>query len=174
MCGFLPPQGSSKQFSETRTRRSTTWAAPPRWGFRGRHSKPTRISTRSGCIRASRNCWTPARGGRGKSFAYLDPATNTWKQNWVSDDGTIVRYEGTFEDGAMHFSGENLRADGSRKPARVTRDPMPDGRAHHPIEHSPDGGATWTSAFDAVYVMKPKEDAANGRVALRPATRRVT
>jgi len=101
--------------------------------------------------------WTSASGVSGKSFNYLDPSTGTWKQNWVSQNGTIVWYEGTVKDGAMHYAGENISADGSKKMTRVTLEPISEGRVHHVIETSSDGGKSWTSAFDAVYVLKSEK-----------------
>jgi len=98
--------------------------------------------------------WTSAKGGTGRSLNYFDPKSGTWKQNWVDDKGGIVRYEGSVKDGAMHFSGESINAKGEVEIARVTLEPMSDGRVHHLIEHSKDGGKTWFIYFDGTYVRK--------------------
>ncbi len=98
--------------------------------------------------------WTSARGGTGRSLNYFDPKSGTWKQNWVDDKGGIVRYEGSIKDGAMHFSGESINPKGEVEIARVTLEPMNDGRVHHLIQHSKDGGKTWFTYFDGTYVRK--------------------
>ena len=98
--------------------------------------------------------WTSAKGGTGRSLNYFDPKSGTWKQNWVDDSGGIVRYEGSVKDGAMHFSGESINPKGEVEIARVTLQPLSDGRVHHLIEHSKDGGKTWYTYFDGTYVRK--------------------
>ena len=98
--------------------------------------------------------WTSANGNTGRSLNYFDPKSGTWKQNWVSDKGGIVRYEGSVKDGAMHFSGESINPKGEAEIARVTLRPLSDDRVHHLIEHSKDGGKTWYTYFDGKYVRK--------------------
>lgn len=96
--------------------------------------------------------WTNGRGVSGKSFNYYDPGSGTWRQNWVSETGAIVRYEGNVRDGAMHYEGERIDAGGRVELARVTLSPLESGNVRHLIEHSSDGGKTWFDWFDAVYV----------------------
>ena len=98
--------------------------------------------------------WSAAAGGTGKSFNYWDPQAGKWRQNWVSSGGGIVRYEGNVKDGAMHYQGENIDAQGVVKLARVTLTPTEEGRVRHVIEHSQDQGKSWYVAFDAIYVPK--------------------
>jgi tetratricopeptide (TPR) repeat protein len=102
--------------------------------------------------------WTDAHGTQGKSFNYFDPSAGKWRQNWVSEVGGVVRYEGEVKDGAMHYEGENVRADGTTRMARVLLQPTPDGNVHHVIEESSDHGATWHTSFDALYVPKGSRD----------------
>lgn len=101
--------------------------------------------------------WTSAGGGSGKSMNYYDPADRKWKQSWVSAGGGIVWYEGEVKNGAMHFRGENISADGTKALSRVILRPIEKGRIHHFIEHSKDGGRTWTVYFDGTYVAKDSE-----------------
>jgi tetratricopeptide (TPR) repeat protein len=101
--------------------------------------------------------WTSGYGNTGRSLNYFDPASGKWKQNWVDDGGGVVWYEGEVRDGAMHFHGENVQADGKKSLARVVLSPLPDGTVHHVIERSDDGGKTWSKGFDAIYrLAKPK------------------
>lgn len=96
--------------------------------------------------------WTSARGGTGQSMNYYDPAAGLWKQHWVDARGTVVHYAGTVEEGVLVYEGQHIRADGTVTMARVRLEPIESGRLHHLIEHSPDGGGTWTSYFDATYL----------------------
>ena len=98
--------------------------------------------------------WTSARGGTGRSLNYFDPKSGVWKQHWVDDKGGIVRYRGSVKNGAMHFSGESISPKGEVEIARVTLQPLSDGRVHHLIKHSKDGGKNWYTYFDGTYVRK--------------------
>lgn len=92
----------------------------------------------------------------GQSMNYVDPRDGRWKQTWVDSSGSLVIYDGAFRDGAMRFEGDNVRPDGSVVRARVLVEPAGEGRVHHRIDHSSDGGETWEVVFDATYV--PLED----------------
>ncbi|MDX1643243.1 MAG: hypothetical protein R3244_02675 [Thermoanaerobaculia bacterium] len=96
--------------------------------------------------------WSSAGGGTGQSMNYYDPAAGLWKQHWVDGRGTVVHYAGTVTDGVLVYEGQHIRADGTVTMARVRLEPIEEGRLHHLIEHSPDGGDTWTNYFDATYV----------------------
>lgn len=97
--------------------------------------------------------WTDAAGSSGKSMNYFDATSGKWRQNWVSDNGTLVWYEGEVKDGAMHFQGENRTPTGTVSRERVTLTPQPDGSIRHQIEQSEDG-KTWATVFNALYVKK--------------------
>lgn len=98
--------------------------------------------------------WAGASGGTGQSINYYDPAAKLWRQAWVAPDGSVVHYRGKFKDGAMRYEGEYIAPDGTVTMAVCTLTPEPDGRIHHLIKHSSDGGTTWTTYFDAHYVRR--------------------
>ncbi|HEX9764150.1 MAG TPA: hypothetical protein VGA39_02605 [Candidatus Acidoferrales bacterium] len=98
--------------------------------------------------------WTSARGGAGKSLNFYNPAGKRWEQAWVADSGWIVKYQGEYRDGAMRFEGESIQRDGSSVRSRMTVTPLEDGRVRQLIEQSKDGGATWSTGFDATYVRR--------------------
>ena len=100
--------------------------------------------------------WTSANGSTGQSINYFDPADQKWKQVWVSQNGGVVYYSGSFKDGAMRYTGDNIKADGTKVHAECTLTPLEDGRIHHFIRHTTDGGKTWTTYFDAHYVPRKK------------------
>lgn len=98
--------------------------------------------------------WTNMRGGGGQSINYLDPSDHKWKQVWVDDSGGVVYYEGTFRDGAMHFTGRSIGANGSEEIARASFTPRDDGTVRQFIEQSSDKGETWHVYFDGLYAPK--------------------
>ena len=93
---------------------------------------------------------------------YYDPSAEKWKQNWVDASGGIVWYEGQVKEGTIHFSGENILADGTKEIAQVTLKPLPNGNVHHLIKHSKDSGKTWYVYFDGMYVPMKEETTAKG------------
>jgi len=106
--------------------------------------------------------WTDARGRRGESLFYVEPAGGgepaaalRWKQVWVTGTGqvkekTLVERR---PDGSVRFEGFAITA-GDRRADRTTLTPLADGRVRQVIEQSADGGKTWTVGFDAVYERK--------------------
>jgi tetratricopeptide (TPR) repeat protein len=115
----------------------------------------TITSIMEGC--ALEEQWVSGTGNPGMSINYYDPSSDTWKQNWVSAGGTVIRYEGKVADGAMHFKGENVSPDGTTTLADVTLTPQEDGSVEHRIQESKDGGETWTLEFVGIYRPKGKE-----------------
>ncbi len=110
---------------------------------------------------AERGClvvenWSNMTGGTGRSFNFVDPGTRRWHQVWVDPAGTVVRYEGMFNDGAMRLSGINQPAQGMAKKTRMTLNATREGKVHQVIEHSTDDGATWSLYFDGLYVKSAK------------------
>jgi len=110
---------------------------------------------------AERGClvvenWSNMNGGTGRSFNFVEPSTRRWHQLWIDPSGSVVRYEGTFTDGAMRLSGTNQPAQGMAKKTRMTLNATPEGKVHQVIEHSTDGGTTWVLYFDGLYVKKSK------------------
>lgn len=86
--------------------------------------------------------WRNVRGVEGKSFFWFDAAADTWEQVWVFA-GTVTRKRlAVAEPGRVRFENGT---------ARTTLTALDDGRVAQLIEQSPDGGATWEPAFDAIY-----------------------
>ena len=114
--------------------------------------------------------WTDAGGGVGKSLFFYTPATDTWKQVWVTENATrpggvkektMVDIPAAEElpEGATRFQGTITRPNGSTYLDRTTLTPMEggEGKVRQVIEVSTDGGENWRTAFDAIYV--PREQA---------------
>jgi hypothetical protein len=102
--------------------------------------------------------WRAAGGGEGRSLFYYLPGTGEWKQVWVTGRATapggvkektlLPGYDG----GGVRFQGEITTPDGRSYLDRTTLIPLGDGRVRQHIEISTDGGASWRTTFDAVYV----------------------
>lgn len=102
--------------------------------------------------------WTSANGNySGQSVNYYDPSIGKWRQNWVDAFGGVVHYEGEIKDGVMHFQGENILWNGTKKLARVVLRPIDDVRVHQLIEHSNDEGETWQVIFGGTYIPKDEK-----------------
>jgi len=101
--------------------------------------------------------WTDARGGAGFSLFYVSPDAGGWRQVWVTNTalgpGGVKekRLAARLRDGGVRFegrirSGEHVVLD------RTTLRPLEDGRVRQTIERSSDGGTSWTTGFEAIYV----------------------
>lgn len=104
-----------------------------------------------GC--ALQESWTSARGRRGTSLNWWDPASKRWHQLWVDDEGLVLRLEGSFRDGSMVLEGE---ASGKGQPERhrVTWTPLAGGKVRQIWEASTDGGHAWRTLFDGIYARR--------------------
>lgn len=111
----------------------------------------TNVITRDlgGCVLTER--WTGSRGGVGSSFNIYDAAGRRWHQTWVDNGGTLLLLDGRFENGRMVLQGEGPGANHTRVLNRITWEPLEGGRVRQHWETSPDGGATWTTAFLGTY-----------------------
>ncbi len=95
--------------------------------------------------------WTNPEGGTGTSISFYDPADQTWKQTWVDEHGTVVRYTGVLEDGVMQMNGKRTMANGKEMLCRKRYAPRSDGTVWQVTECSDDDGLTWSISFDGVY-----------------------
>ena len=118
----------------------------------------TNVITRRESGNIIHESWTSSNGSTGQSINYFDPADKKWKQVWVSQNGNVVYYHGNFKDGAMRYTGDNIKPNGTKVHAECTLTPLEDGRIHHVIRHTTDGGETWTKYFDGFYVRQSTEN----------------
>ena len=111
-----------------------------------------------GCAFVER--WTDVNGGKGESLFYYLPSGQTWKQIWVTDspfarggvkEKTMLSNNCTVPvifQGSYPVSADLTFLD------RTTLSPIDENTARQLIEISRDGGVTWKSVFDAVYLRK--------------------
>jgi hypothetical protein len=95
--------------------------------------------------------WTGADGSRGEGFFWHEPSTDLWQQVWVSAGSHKLKTLVERSDVHMRFQGI-VHANGVCYPDRTTLTARRDGTVRQVIEHSRDGGLTWETGFDAIYL----------------------
>jgi hypothetical protein len=90
-------------------------------------------------------------GHKGESFTIYDATRKTWHQSWVNDHGYLLTIEGTLRGASMILEGIDHLPDG--KPRLVRGEWLPQDRGVREIAaRSTDGGATWVSWFDLLFL----------------------
>jgi hypothetical protein len=98
--------------------------------------------------------YTTPTGYEGESLNIYDASRGVWHQTWVDSGGLLLTLEGGFFEGRMVLEGETRDSLGNATLNRITWSPLksePD-RVRQHWEVSRDGGGTWTTAFDGLYV----------------------
>ena len=98
---------------------------------------------------------TPS-GYEGESVNIYDASRGVWHQSWVDNAGALLLLEGGAEDGRMVMQGETRDAQGNGTLNRISWSMVgdnPDAVRQH-WELSTDGGGTWTTAFDGLYMRQ--------------------
>jgi hypothetical protein len=95
-------------------------------------------------------------GYSGKSFNFFDTLLGKWRETWVDSTGGVSEFTGEFKNGTMQLSGETHRADGGKILRKMLLSPAGVDRVRQFSEKSTDNGKTWTTAYDFIYVRKPK------------------
>jgi hypothetical protein len=90
----------------------------------------------------------------GKSFNIYNRNLNQWQQYWVDSSGRVTIYTGTLVGGEMHYIAEAGPQNGSQVARRMTFSKLEPGKVRQLGEVSNDGGKTWSTAYDLIYVKK--------------------
>ncbi len=98
--------------------------------------------------------WTGGLGMNGKSFNLYDATRTKWQQTWVSDRGGITEFVGEFKENKMEYFTEVTGADGSKSLRRMTLFNLGPDRVRQLSEATADGGKTWTTQYDFIYLRK--------------------
>jgi hypothetical protein len=109
----------------------------------------------SGC--AVTEHWIDASGAEGRSLFFYTPATDAWKQVWVTGAAMVpggvkektLREE--LEGGGLRFQGTVPLPGGGSYLDRTTLIPREDGTVRQVIQISRDGSAWDDPSFDAIY-----------------------
>lgn len=98
-------------------------------------------------------------GGEGYSASFYDPNTQTWRQNWVGDNGQVSMMIGEVRSDGIHFLSESVNAKGEP----VTNSMILSSSENGPVQTfrtSSDGGKTWTTTGRNSF--RAKKQAAQG------------
>lgn len=98
--------------------------------------------------------WSGRGGSSGKSMNFFNPATNKWRQTYISNNEAIWEMSGEYKDGVMFYEGEMFPPRGAPVMVRVKFFNLSPDRIRHTEDDSNDGGKTWTNVWDATYVRK--------------------
>ena len=99
--------------------------------------------------------------GEGRSLFYYVPSQRLWKQVWVTPQtlvpgGVKEKHLIAQSKETVRFQGEIVGPRGGRVIDRTTLSTMSGGRVRQVIEISRDGGTTWRTTFDGIYVRATK------------------
>jgi hypothetical protein len=92
--------------------------------------------------------------GEGKSWNTWNPARKRWEQSWVDSSATPIFFTGQLEDGVMVYHSDQPQQDGKPYERRLTFTPLPGHRVRQLSQGTADGGRTWTTEYDFIYVSQ--------------------
>jgi len=93
-------------------------------------------------------------GPGGESWNYFDPASGTWRQHWMDPSGRPFVYVGTPKEDGILFEGPHLDGRSTPNRKRMFIRPIGGGRVQQTGTTTADGGATWKTEYDLVYVPR--------------------
>ena len=98
--------------------------------------------------------WTGTFGGTGKSLNWFNPGAGYWQQTWVSDRAFTQEYrEGRLDGTTLRFLGDQKTAQGVQR-VRLSFTPLAANRVRQHAESSSDGGTTWATVYDFLYLRQ--------------------
>jgi hypothetical protein len=90
----------------------------------------------------------------GTSLNYYDPQAKIWHQIFVYDNGSSNHWSGGMIDGKMVFTMTAQNANGVTANSRMTFARLSADSVTQVIETSTDGGKTWATPWNSVYVRQ--------------------
>lgn len=108
----------------------------------------------NGCVVTEH--WSAPGGSEGQSFNIFDRSIGQWRQTWVDNIGGQHDYRGGLKDGNMVYVGDTPMPGGKlgRVPTHLTFFHISADSVRQFSETSADGGKTWTTAYDLMYVRR--------------------
>jgi len=99
--------------------------------------------------------WTSASGGTGKSLNFWNASAGYWQQTWIGANGGPLEYrDGTFRDSTMTFIAHIRGPQGGAVLNRLSFTRLAADRVRQHSETSRDGGRTWNTQYDFVYLRQ--------------------
>ena len=113
----------------------------------------------AGCV--IREDYSTNGGYTGMSMSFYDSAREKWHQTWMGVDGGALFIEGGLnERGEMVLSNRNTPYyEDGMKINRITWTPKANGSVRQHWQASKDGGKTWSTVFDGLYVRQATQPA---------------
>jgi hypothetical protein len=99
--------------------------------------------------------WEGSRGGSGKSLNWYNVPAGYWQQTWIASGATHQEFrEGRLDGSTLRFYGERTTPQGAKLNLRLSFTPLGPNRVRQHAENSADGGATWTTDYDFLYLRR--------------------
>jgi len=95
-------------------------------------------------------------GSEGKSLNTWNPAFKRWEQYWADNGTSPIFFSGQLEKGAMVFHSTQPQADGKQYQRRLSFTPLSGGRVRQFSEATTDGGKSWSTEYDFLYIPQGK------------------
>ena len=113
-------------------------------------------SEENGCLILER--WQSADGGTGQSYNFYNPATEKWRQVWISQGGMIDYEGGLTESGSMKLEGTiTYVATGQQAPFTGEWSLNEDGTVTQYFEQYDAETEQWNPWFSGLYTRKDSE-----------------
>lgn len=110
-------------------------------------------SAEGGCLLIEN--WRGSQGSTGQSYNYYNPATQLWRQIWVSQSA-IIKYSGVTEEGAMHLEGTiTYQSNQQQFPFRGRWIPLDNGSVRQQLEQWNPETEVWDDWFTGIYSTLP-------------------
>jgi hypothetical protein len=90
----------------------------------------------------------------GKSWNTWNPARKRWEQSWVDSSASPVFFTGQLENGVMVYHSDQPQPDGKPYERRLTFTPLPGKRVRQFSQGTSDGGKSWSTEYDLIYVAQ--------------------
>jgi len=88
-------------------------------------------------------------GFSGTSLSFYDPVVKRWRQTWIDSTGSVGEFAGDPAPGAVRFTGETHRADGTRIQRRMTL--TAEGGRVRQVSFASRDGVQWQPHYDLIY-----------------------
>jgi tetratricopeptide (TPR) repeat protein len=101
--------------------------------------------------------WKSQSGNLGKSLNSYDTSDKKWKQFYVGNDGNVLELVGDYKDNLMSLKADTIGANGVKTMNILDFYNLPDKTVRQHWQQSTDGGKTWITVWDSIYVKKKTE-----------------
>jgi len=99
--------------------------------------------------------YTSTRGPyEGKSFNIYNRQQGKWQQFWVDNQGDVLEFAGAVTDNRMQYEGVSKDSAGNDLKHIMTLTQMKDKSVLQVWDQSTDGGKTWKTVFNGLYVPR--------------------